>query len=249
VAANSVFNAEIDRRSFLIAATELAAVGKVFAVAQACAQDVGADLALALAADCSGSVTPENYALQQRGYAEAFRDHEIIEAIRSGPGGSIMVCYFQWSGYDAQQMSIPWTLLNSRESIAHFASRLDEADRTIYSGGTAPAGAIAFGHKLLMNLPTKVARKVIDISGDGRTNNGPPPEKDRDEALADGITINGLPILHLEPDIEDYYKNHLIGGPGAFIVPAVDFNAFGEAIRRKFMQEIAGRAPSSAVKS
>lgn len=234
-------NAEIDRRSFLLTAAGLAAAGADLRHSDATAQSDGSvDLALALAADCSGSVTPENYALQQRGYAEAFRHPEIIDAIRSGPRGGIAVCYFQWSGYDAQQMSIPWTVLKSREGIAHFASRLDEAERIIYSGGTAPAGAISFGHQLLQKLPTEAARKVIDISGDGRTNNGPPPEKDREEAIADNITINGLPILHLEPDIEDYYKHHLIGGPGAFIVPASDFSAFGEAIRRKFMQEIAG---------
>lgn len=203
------------------------------------------DLALALAADCSGSVSSEEYTLQQEGYADAFRQREVIKAIRSGVSGAIAVCYFQWSGYSLQQLIVPWAILRSDESIATFANALQQAERRLYSGGTAPAGAIAFGHKLLKAVPRPALRQVIDISGDGRTNTGPSPEEDRAEALASGITINGLPIENQEPNLEEYYRDHIIGGPGAFLVPARDFNAFREAVRRKLVQEIAGPAPAA----
>ena len=238
--------ADPDRRHFLIAAGMTAgwAVGAApFTASAQQSQTPGrqqVDLALVLAADCSGSVSNEEYALQQQGYADAFRQREVIKAIRSGIHGTIAVCYFQWSGYSLQTPIIPWAALRSDESIATFATALQHAERRLYSGGTAPGGAMAFGRMLLDDMPWTAARKVIDISGDGRTNTGPSPEQDRAAALARGITINGLPIENQEPDLEEYYRQHVIGGPGAFLVPARDFEAFKEAIRRKLVQEIAG---------
>lgn len=201
------------------------------------------DLALALAADCSGSVSNEEYTLQQEGYADAFRQREVLKAIRSGVHGAIAVCYFQWSGYGIQNLGVPWAVLRNKDDIASFATALQQAERRLYSGGTAPGGAIVFGRQLLESVPVTAMRHVIDISGDGRTNTGPSPEADRAEALARGITINGLPIEHQEPNLEEYYREHIIGGPGAFLVPARDFDAFREAIRRKLVQEIADSAP------
>lgn len=234
----------LDRRRFLVMAAGMtAAANAMVGAAASSAQGAAVDLALVLAADCSGSVTPENYTLQQRGYADAFRNKDVIRAIRVGAHKAIAVCYFQWSGYDVQQLNIPWTILDSEDSILRFAASLDDAGRSIYSGGTAPAGAIAYGRRLLSEVPVRAARQVIDISGDGRTNNGPAPDRDRQMALDAGITINGLPILHLESDIDQYYERHLIGGPGAFMVPVRDFDSFKEAIRRKLVLEIAGPAP------
>lgn len=204
------------------------------------AEDHGpVDLALVLAADCSGSVTSQGYRLQQQGYADAFRDPKVIKAILSGMHGGIAVTYFQWSGPALQNQLVGWTILRSQADIAAFADRLAQAPRTIFGGGTSVSGAIDFGRELLGEVPVETVRRVIDISGDGRTNNGRPAPPARDEAVGAGITINGLPILNQESDIDRYYQDEVIGGPGAFMIPARDFDAFGEAIRQKLILEIA----------
>lgn len=238
-----------DRRHLLGAAGAAALLAPLWSARAASGTPV--DLALVLAADCSGSVQTDHYVLQQRGYADAFRDPAVIRAIGSGVNGRIAVCYFQWSGFGLQSLVLPWAVLHDKTDIAAFATGLERAERTLYGGGTAPAGAMRFGHDLLDHLtagdrPLQAMRRVIDISGDGRTNVGPPPAEDRAETIAAGITINGLPILHMEPDIDDYYEREIIGGTGAFLVPARDFNAFREAIRRKLIQEIAGTLPVPA---
>lgn len=197
------------------------------------------DLALVLAADCSGSVTTQGYRLQQQGYADAFRDPRVIRAILSGLHGGIAVTYFQWSGPALQNQIVTWTILRSPADIAAFADKLAGAPRTIFGGGTSVSGAIDFGRHLIGQLPVEAMRLVIDVSGDGRTNNGRPAPPARDEAVAAGITINGLPILNQEPDIDRYYQDEVIGGPGAFMIPARDFDAFGEAVRQKLILEIA----------
>lgn len=204
------------------------------------------DLALVLAADCSGSVHAEHYALQQRGYGAAFSHPQVIKAIRSGIHGAIAACYFQWSGYSLQTLVVPWMVLRSDADIIAFAGRLEDANRTIFGGGTSPTGAIEFGHRLLDQCPVQPARRVLDVSGDGRNNTGPAPADARAAAVAAGIVINGLPILHMELDIDAYYEQHVIGGPGAFIVPARDYSSFETAVRRKLILEIADRAPPDA---
>ncbi len=204
------------------------------------AEDRGAvDLALVLAADCSGSVTSHGYRLQQQGYADAFRDPKVIKAILSGMHGGIAVTYFQWSGPALQNQMVQWTVLRSQADILAFADARAKAPRTIFGGGTSVSGAIDYGKHLMGQVPVEAVRRVIDISGDGRTNNGRPAPPARDEAVAAGITINGLPILNQEHDIDRYYQNEVIGGPGAFMIPARDFDAFGEAIRQKLILEIA----------
>ncbi len=228
----------IDRRRLILAA------GGALAGPGAAAQGIPLDVALVLAADCSGSVRAEHYGLQQKGYADAFRQPEVIRAIRGGIVGAVAVTFFQWSGYFLQHQSIGWTVLKTREEVEAFADRIEHTPRVIFSGGTSPGGAIEFGHRLLREVPGTARRRVIDVSGDGRSNNGPSPTVARDQAIAQAITINGLPILHMEPDIDEYYEKNVIGGPGAFSMPARDFASFGEAIRRKLILEIAGvRAP------
>lgn len=206
----------------------------------ALAQGRAVDVALVLGADCSGSVRAEHYVLQQRGYAAAFRNRQVMQAIRSGIHGAIAVTYFQWSGYRLQNQLIPWTVLQTEADILRFADQMEAAQRTIFGGGTSPSGAIEFGQQLLDQVPARPARRVIDLSGDGRNNSGPPPQGARDAAARAGITINGLPILHLEPDIDDYYERNVIGGPGAFLVSARDYASFEAAVRRKLILEIAG---------
>jgi hypothetical protein len=206
------------------------------------------DLALALAADCSGSVHAQHYILQQRGYAEAFRSREVKQAINSGIHGAIAVAYYQWSGYRLQNLILPWTVLASEADILRFAAQMEQAERTIFGGGTSPSGAIEFGHRLLTDLPVQTARRVIDISGDGRNNTGPPPAEARQAAIDAGIVINGLPILHMELDIDEYYEKFIIGGPGAFMVPARDYESFAGAVRRKLVLEIADRKGPAILK-
>lgn len=238
-------------RRRLLGAAGAAALVSLRSVRAAGSRSQPVDLALVLAADCSGSVQADHYALQQRGYADAFRDPAVMQAIRSGITGSIAVCYFQWSGGSLQSLVLPWTILRDTAGIAAFAAALEHAERRLYGGGTAPAGAMRYGRGLLEEVevagnPLQATRRVIDISGDGRTNIGPPPAEERAATIRAGITINGLPILHLEPDIDDYYEREIIGGNGAFLVPARDFDAFREAIRRKLIQEIAGTLPIPA---
>lgn len=210
------------------------------------AQAAGVDLALVLAADCSGSVQEPQYVLQQKGTADAFRFPAIVEAILGGAQGAIAVAHFQWSGPQRRYLAIPWTALRSRADIAAFADAVERAPRRIWGGGTAPGGAIAYGQQLLEALPLPAPRWIIDVSGDGSTNAGPPATEARDAAVARGITINGLPILHIEPDIDAYYERDVIGGPGAFLVPARDFIAFADAMRRKLIRELAAPAAARA---
>ena len=206
-----------------------------------------ADLALVLAADCSGSMRSEHYELQQQGYAAAFRQKDVIRAITGGLHRTVAITYFQWSGYLLQHHSVPWTLLRTPADVEAFATLLERLPRTIFSGGTSPAGAIEFGRRVLSELPVVPQRRVIDVSGDGRSNNGPHPAAVRDQAVADNITINGLPILHMEPDIDAYYAENVIGGPGSFMVPARDFAAFAEAIHKKLILEMAGEMPGTGL--
>ncbi|MBP7063821.1 DUF1194 domain-containing protein [Ferrovibrio sp.] len=217
----------------------LAGLGATLAIGTAKANVMSAiDLALVLAVDCSGSVRGEHYDLQQRGYADAFRHRRVIEAILGGLHGGIIACYFQWSGPALHNLVIPWTVLRSRADIAGFATALQQAPRSIFGGGTAPAEAIDYGAALLQRVPAQPLRRVIDISGDGRSNRGRPPAMARDAAAAQGITINGLPILHMEEDIEEYYERNVIGGPGAFLISARDYESFADAVRRKLILEI-----------
>lgn len=242
----SAANRRSNRRSLLIGAG--ASLIAVPLLSPAWGQRRPVDLALALAADCSGSVHAQHYTLQQRGYAEAFRSKEVNRAIRSGIHGAIAVAYYQWSGWRLQNLILPWTVLASDDDILRFASQMENAERTIFGGGTSPTGAIEFGHRLLSDLPVQALRRVIDISGDGRNNTGPPPAEARKAAIDAGIVINGLPILHMELDIDDYYEKFIIGGPGAFMVPARDYESFAAAVRRKLVLEIADRKGPAILK-
>lgn len=233
---------QLGRRRLLLSAAAIATAG-----APARAQPATVDLALVLAADCSGSVREPQYLLQQQGTADAFRYPAIVEAILGGAHAGIAVAHFQWSGPSRQHLAIPWTALRSPADIAAFADQVESAPRRIWGGGTAPGGAIDHGRHLLEAMPFRAPRWVIDVSGDGRTNAGPPSATARDVAVARGITINGLPILHVEPDIDEYYEQNVIGGPGAFLIPARDFVDFADAMRRKLIRELAAvRPPLSA---
>src|SRR6185436_660088 len=201
------------------------------------------DLALVLAVDASGSVDQVRFELQKQGYVAAFRHPRVAAAISSGPTQSIAVVMMQWTGPALQVIAVPWTKITDAASASAFADKIAAAPRALFGGGTSISGAIDTGMALLFDNPFKAARRVIDISGDGSNNRGRSVNQARDEAIAKGVGINGLPILAIEPDLDRYYKDNVIGGPGAFMIAAKDFESFGEAILKKLIAEIAGVIP------
>jgi hypothetical protein len=206
------------------------------------------DLALVVAVDISFSMDTEEQALQREGFAQAFRSTLVHEAIRGGMLGKIAVTYMEWAGAPDQKVIVPWTILDNSESLMAFADKiattpLRRAQRTSISG------AIDFGVKLLEDSGLSATRQVIDISGDGPNNQGRTVEQARDDALAKGITLNGLPIMLQRPGYLDiaaldaYYKECVIGGQGAFMVPVRERDQFIEAIKTKILLEIANLMP------
>jgi hypothetical protein len=208
--------------------------------------DEQVDLALVLAVDVSRSMDPEEQELQRQGFVEAFRSPLVHEAIRSGMLGRISVTYMEWSGDTQQIVVVPWTVIEGAEGALEFADRLSGSPiNRIFQ--TSISGAIQAASGLLDKLGAEPLRKVIDVSGDGPNSSGRPPNLARDEAVARGITINGLPIMLKRPsgfgDMENldlYYRDCVIGGPGAFLVPIRERQQFAEAIRTKIIREIAG---------
>ena len=196
-------------------------------------------VALVLAVDCSFSVSNDRFELQKRGYAAAFRDPQVLNAIRSLGTQSMAVTMFQWTGPLLHVVVADWTLINDAASVNAFADTLAAAPRQLFRGGTSISGAVDYARVLLGQSPYKGARRIIDISGDGSNNSGRPVTMARDEAAADGITVNGLPILTMEPGLDAYYRDNVIGGPGAFVVPAANYDNFADAILKKLINEIA----------
>ena len=222
-----------------------AMVGALFALvasAPAMAQ-TAVDLQLVLAVDASGSVNQYRFDLQKQGYAEAFRNPRVLKAIRSGIAGAIAVTVVQWTGPDLQIQVIDWTVIADQRSANAFAGAIEDTPRQLFSGGTSISGAIDHAVGLLLNSAGNYpgARRTIDVSGDGANNRGRPAHLARDDAVRSGITINGLPILALEPNLDRYYYDNVIGGPGAFMVTAQTYEAFAEAVLRKLITEIAAQ--------
>ena len=209
------------------------------------------DLALVVAVDISYSMDPEEQALQRDGFAQAFRNPAVHDAIRRGMLGRIAVVYAEWAGAFDQRVVVPWAVLDNPESVMAFADRiagvpLRRAQRT------SIAGAIDFGAKLLEESGFEATRRVIDVSGDGPNNQGRLVTLARNEAVAKGITVNGLPVMLKKPgyldiqDLDAYYRDCVIGGAGAFMVPAREKDQFQAAIRTKILLEVAGFVPEPA---
>jgi hypothetical protein len=205
------------------------------------------DLALVLAVDASGSVDRVRFELQKQGYVAAFRHPRVTQAIQSGPTQSIAVIMMQWTGPALQVIAVPWTRVSDFASANAFADKIAAAPRALFGGGTSISGAIDTGMALLFDNPYQATRRVIDISGDGANNRGRSVGQARDEAVRAGVGINGLPILALEPDLDQYFRQNVIGGPGAFVIAAKDFETFGEAILKKLIAEIAGISPADVI--
>jgi hypothetical protein len=212
------------------------------------------DVELVIAVDVSYSMDLDELAVQREGYARAIVSKEFLQALRTGPNSKISVTYFEWSASSDQKVIIPWRLIDGPETADAVAVEIMKTP--VRRGSrTSISGAILFAVPMFDEDPYRGLRRVIDISGDGPNNNGPPITPVRDQALANGIVINGLPIMVKEPsnsttDIDNldwYYEDCVIGGPGSFVVPIKDRENFKEAIRAKLIREVAGRTTERAV--
>jgi hypothetical protein len=205
------------------------------------------DLALVLAVDVSPSMDIEELTRQRQGFIEAFRSSEVHEAVRKGSAGRIVVMYVEWAGSSQQQVVIPWTVIELPADGLAFAARL-AGGSTHHGRHTSISAAIDFGVRQLREGAVRATRQAIDISGDGANNQGRMVTVARDEALAHDITINGLPIMLKRPagtwetaDLDLYFRDCVIGGPGAFLIPVREPSQFAEAIKLKIVREIADR--------
>ncbi|KPF70779.1 hypothetical protein IP69_09435 [Bosea sp. AAP35] len=234
-------------RRWLFGLLSLAAAG-LWTVAGAQAPSAGppeeVDVALVLAVDVSYSMDLDELALQRLGYIEAFRSKPLHDAIAKGAIGKIAVTYFEWAGGHFQHVVKPWTIIDTPASAVAFAEELGEA-QTRRGRRTSISAAIDLGMQLLEQANVTPLRKVIDISGDGANNDGRPVTLARDEAAAKGISINGLPVMLKQASYFDldnldlYYKNCVVTGPGAFVIPIRERSQFVDATRTKLIREIA----------
>jgi hypothetical protein len=212
----------------------------VFSLSGAARAQEKVDLELILMADVSGSVNYEEFRLQRLGYAQALRNPRVLSAIRNGPMGRIAISYVEWSGHFLKSVIVPWTAVHDATDVEKIAQVLETAPREIYGGGTAVGSAILYGAQSIGNNAFDGTRKVVDLSGDGPDKDGLPAAVGRDQAVAQGVTVNGLPILGDFPGLDVFFLDHVIGGPGAFSIPARDFKDFQSAILTKLIREIAG---------
>lgn len=212
--------------------------------------DERVDLLLVLAADVSRSVDARKFQLQRAGYAAAISDRRVLEAIVAGRNHRIAIQFLEWSGYGNQKVVVDWTLIDGPKAAQAFGDRLLESPRS-FADRTSISGGIDFSVAQFAQAPFTADRRTIDVSGDGTNNAGRDVTKARDEATALDITINGLVILSDQPipwnpehtnppgGLAKYYRDNVIGGSGAFVVEAKDFNSFGQAIIKKMIAEIA----------
>jgi hypothetical protein len=200
--------------------------------------------ALVLAADVSESVNQERFELQRRGYAQTLVDPRVLEAIHDSALGCIGLCYFEWAGAAHQRLLIPWTVVHGAADGERIAATLTRTPRP-FEGSTDLGAAIRFAVDLLAEAPFAAVERVVDISGDGLpSDDDPPPDAARDDAVAQGVRINALaisddyPRFPGQPSLPDYYEAHVTGGPRAFVVEADSYESFGAALVAKIRSEI-----------
>jgi uncharacterized protein DUF1194 len=234
------------RRDLLLAA----AFAAPLAAARAAPAQV--DVALVMIDDVSRSVDDKEFQLQKEGYATAFLSPQVIAAIKAGPNGAIAVNYVEFAGENEVQTVLDWTIVRDEDTAKAFIERLKAAPRSFW-GRTAIGAGIDRGVQNLAESGIEATRRVIDVCGDGTNNAGRDVGAARDEAVAAGITINGLAIInehpvswtyaHVQPSggLTKYYREHVSGGPGSFVLEIRDFQTFGEAMTRKLVSEIAAR--------
>jgi hypothetical protein len=210
------------------------------------AEKTTVDLALVLAVDVSLSIGEGEAGLQRVGYVHALREKKVIDAIHSGPVGKIAVTYVEWSSPYHQTIVVPWRIISDEKSAKAFADELDHSP--IKSGSTTSiSGAIDFCTKLLKKTNYEATRLVLDISGDGYSDYGRPVTTARDEAVKQGVTINGLAVMNEDPkknaappDLDIYFRDNVIGGPGSFYMIARNLDGFSKSVLHKLVLEIAG---------
>lgn len=228
------------RRTALVGSLAAAMTG-----AQTARADTAVDLQLVLAVDVSRSIDEVEAELQRRGYLDALNHDKVIGAVLAGEHRRIALIYVEWAGTHYQQIVIDWSLIDSAPAMRRFTEKLAEAPRASQSW-TAVGAALAYSAQRFENSGYTSKRRVIDISGDGRTNDGPPAETVRDRLVAQGVVINGLPVMMNRtnfgrpPDtqLDRYYEENVIGGAGSFMVVASTFEDFGRAVRSKLIREI-----------
>ncbi len=235
----------------LLASLGLAAPPRIL-LAQSSAIPV--DTELVLAVDVSYSMDPEEQQIQREGYVEAITSRDFMAAVRAGNHGKIALTYFEWAGPDDQTITVPWRLVEGPETADAFAAEITRAPYRRASR-TSIGGALMFAKTLFPGSGFQGLRRVVDVSGDGPNNSGPLVVPQRDDLLAAGVTINGLPLMLNRPnsfsmdiaDLDIYFEDCVIGGPGAFVIAVRDRAQFKEAIRTKRIMEVAGLAPAARV--
>ena len=212
------------------------------------------DLLLVLAADVSRRIDEGEFELQRKGYAAALSDPRVLAAIRGGSNGTIAVCFVEWSGAGEQMVVADWTVIRDDEDAGGLTATILAAPRS-FIGRTSISGAIDFAMERFAAATARSSRRIIDISGDGTNNSGRPVTEARDQALAEGVTINGLAIINDKPNpgyafhtqppggLPEWYRQNVIGGPGAFLRVVEDFRSFADAMTNKLVSEIAALAP------
>ncbi len=224
-------------------------------LAQAGAGPVAVDVELVLAVDISLSMDPEEQKLQREGYISALRDPEILKAIRNGQHGRIAVTYVEWAGPDIQIHLVPWRVIDGPRTAEAFITELAEKPYSRYRR-TSISAALDYSARLFEESGFNGIRRVIDVSGDGANNSGPPLMPIRDRIVASGIVINGLPIILRPtmgysnwdlPNLDRYYASCVIGGPGSFMIPITKREEFASATRQKLLLEISNLIPPSKV--
>jgi Protein of unknown function (DUF1194) len=213
------------------------------------ARAAGVDLEVVLAADVSRSIDDGEFELQRKGYAAALTDPRVLKAIHATKSGAIGVCFIEWSGEEDQQVVLDWTEIRDEEDGGGAAAAIIKAPRS-FIGRTSISAAIDFAVAHFANAKWPAARRIIDISGDGTSNSGRLLTGARDQAVAGGITINGLAIINDKPDmgysahthppggLPNYYRQNVIGGPNAFLIVVKDFGSFADAMANKLAKEI-----------
>jgi hypothetical protein len=222
-----------------------AAAAAIFAGPASAAEPV--DVELVLAVDVSLSMSPMELEIQRDGYAAALTHDRVLQAIADGAHGKIAITYFEWAGTTSHHVVVPWTIIANRQDAERVASKLS-AQPPNSARRTSIAAALDFGADLFAESQFQGTKRVIDISGDGPNNQGAPVETVREAVVKQGITINGLPLMttggfssaYDVTNLDQYYTDCVIGGPGAFMIPVNDWSQFPEAVRRKLVLELAG---------
>ncbi len=239
--------------------TVLALVASTLVLAGAARAAEDVDLLLVLSSDVSRSVDTRKFQLQREGYAAALSNPRVIDAIRSGPHGKIAICFVEWSGATSLKLVIDWTVVSDAASARKIGDQMLELPRS-FADRTSISAGIDFSMAQFERSPYRAARRTIDVAGDGTNNSGRDIVTARDEAIAKGVTINGLVILsetplpwnpeHTNPPggLDEYFRRNVTGGPGSFVMVAENHNSFGQAIAKKMIAEIAWMPPQGVLR-